>query len=154
MGEVMLSVPDLPETLTSVTLTHVYISQMWGSKVGQQPTCHHMPPMITALIYSHLPQPLIDGSHLINATAVQGLLTCPIDTSSLSQGVALQLEVPQKPTVLQRMGNGLHTAALILFQKAKEGNAKFRMGRRIEVGKKVLVWGEWFISVAGHLIIT
>jgi len=76
-----LLVTALPQPLTSVSLTHVYISQMWGRKVGQEPCLSLHTPHDHSLIYSHLPQPLIDGSHLINATAVQGLLTCQISTS-------------------------------------------------------------------------
>lgn len=113
-----------PKPLTSVTLTYVYISQMWESTLGQKPCLSPHTSHDHSLIYSHLPQPLIDGSHLINAIAVQGLLAYPICTPSLAQAAALQLKDPWKPTVLQRKRNGpYHSydfAALILFEKAEQ----------------------------------
>lgn len=83
-----------PEPLTFVTLTYVYINQMLVSTLDQKPCLSPHTSHDHSLIYSHLPQPLIDGSHLINALAVQGFLTCPIGTPSLTQAAALQLKSP------------------------------------------------------------
>lgn len=157
-----LSVPALPRPLTSVTLTwHFNISQTWGSTPGQKPRLSSLTSHDHSLIYSHLPQPLIDGSHLINAIAVQGLLTCPVGTSSLPHSgccTASKSPLETNCTPEKEKWSILYFAALMMFEKAerekmqrgKWGNGA--KGERLERG--LSVWCEWFISGAGHLIIT
>ena len=130
--------------LTSAPFTHVYTSHIWGGKVCQEPYLSTHTSHDHSLIYSHLPHPLIDGNHLISAAAVQGLLTCPIGTSSLNHAVfALQLKSPGLGTIILERKEILSVTLQLRYyfrkkgRKCKEASGEWCKGERLYV---CMVW--------------